>query len=122
MSKQRKSKRCTCDHSASDVVVNQDCPLHGPNPALAAKRARKLLTAAPNAPRCEGYHLHPAFGIGGGTGRWEQCPQKAIVKIRFRRVGKKRDETLPSCGECWKKCIEDKTLTIKKVTHLDKPK
>jgi hypothetical protein len=35
-------ERCTCDHSASDVIVDQRCPLHG---ASKTKKTKKLRTA-----------------------------------------------------------------------------
>jgi len=63
--------------------------------------------------RCEGYHLRPAFGIGGGTGRWEQCINTATHIVSFTRKegGSVKGKTLPACDACLQQLMagEDKT-------------
>jgi hypothetical protein len=72
--------------------------------------------------RCEGWVRHGgAFTLGPVT--WEQCPNDATIMLTVvRKKGDKLPPTLPACGSCWQRCIDDTNIKIVKVELIKRPR
>lgn len=64
--------------------------------------------------RCEGWRRYSVFTLGGTT-KWRQCENNAIVIVTA--VQDDKTEDMPACMICWKEGVE-KNIQINKVTPI----